>query len=411
MADSTKEEKKFEKVEAKKEPWTVKKILTTVIIAVLALLMVGGAYYFFAMIQQSKDTTGVFGYYDGTPVKLAYNTVFYNTLMSDEDYISAATSGDYNGLYTSYSKAYQSEVVFQGLSKLAKEAKIVAPEKLVNQLVIASGQFAGEDGSTFDPQVYKDSSLALKNTAFNYYKMMYPYQYVGQDYYTVLTSDAEGDFVSDLANDAISLSYFAIDYTVYPDELASAYDISGMEKATDADGNVVEPTLDEIKAYIFQNEPEAVQAVIDEKLTAAVAAENAEGFEAAAEAADCSVVAISGVVNNYYGSSYLYGIAQLDSKGNLAEVIDEELSKTLFTAEDGYVVGPITAEDGSYVFVRVDSSDAESAYAYIANLMYQYYSAQSVFYDEAQCIFASDKFTDNFTTAFWSMLISNVAGN
>lgn len=406
MADNTKQEKEIEKVakvESKKEPWTVKRILTTVIIAILALLMVGGIYYIIAMFQQKKDTTNVFGYYNGKPVKLAYNTVFYNTLLGDESYQNAIMSGDYNSLYGSYLTAYQAEVVFQGLSDMANKAGIVTPDKVVDRFIIESGIFAGEDGSTFDPAVYKEAALSTKSATTNYYKMMYPYQVVGKDFGTALVSQDEIDFVKKLSEDSISISYFAVDFNAYPDDLALAYDISEMSLADET----AEPTLAQIKSYIAYKEPETVQTYKDQVLATVLSAMEKDGFDAAAAAGNCNVYKIDGAVNNLHKSTFLSGVAELDPYGALSSVTDEALTKELFNAADGYVVGPITLEDGSYVFARVDSANSGTNYGSATEFMFKYYAPQLPFQDASQNVFSSDKFEDMFMQTFFSMLVGN----
>ena len=123
----------------KKEKMSFKKLITIIIIVVLAMLMVGGIYYVVVLVSQSKaEKANSWGSYDGESIMIENNNVFYNTLVNDSNLQTAYLNGDYNTLLSSYYSAYQAQVAFMALSKDAKEAGIVAPQDLVNDLIIRS---------------------------------------------------------------------------------------------------------------------------------------------------------------------------------------------------------------------------------------------------------------------------------
>ncbi len=202
----------------KKTDWTVKRILTTVIIVVLAFLMIGGSFYYI-FAPGFRDDPNAFGNYDGTPVRYEANSVFYNTLMSDGQYQQAATSGDYNTIMQCWYKAYQGQVMYVALTKLAEKANIPAPQDLVNRMILDSGVYNGEDGK-FSEQVYNDTPASYRTMTYQYIESVYPYQKVVDDYSSVITSDAEKSFVVGLASDTRNFDYFIVDYNAYPDEEA-----------------------------------------------------------------------------------------------------------------------------------------------------------------------------------------------
>ncbi|MBR2282051.1 MAG: hypothetical protein IJ863_05460, partial [Spirochaetales bacterium] len=157
---------------------TFKKLITIIIIAVLALLMIGGAYYIVVMISQSRaEKSSAWGYYDGESINLENNSVFYNTLVNDSNLQTAYLNGDYNTLISSYYNAYQSQVVFEALSKEAKAAGITAPQELVNDLIIRAGVYNDENGN-FSEELFKASSEAERITVNTYYTNYYPYNVV-----------------------------------------------------------------------------------------------------------------------------------------------------------------------------------------------------------------------------------------
>lgn len=218
---SSEKELKLVKTNDKKKEWTVKRILTTVIIVILALLMVGGSFYYI-FSPSFRNDANAFGTYDGEPVLYEANNMFSRTLASDPDYAAAATSGDYNALWTSWYKAYQSQVIYIALAKYAKEAKILAPQTLVEKMIIESGAFNNENGE-FDAEIYKATPDTEKRAFFNYMKTIYPYQTVIADIYNTVTSAQESAFVAQYASDTKTFDYFVVDCNTYPNTLAVSY--------------------------------------------------------------------------------------------------------------------------------------------------------------------------------------------
>ncbi|MCF0238037.1 MAG: peptidylprolyl isomerase [Sphaerochaetaceae bacterium] len=206
----------------KKEPWSIKRIISTVIIAILALLMVGGAYYIVVLFQQGKtESDNLWGKYNGEPISLSMNTVFYNTLMSDSNFNVAYLSGDYNTMYTSFLNAYQQQVFYTALKQQGKKAGISATQDITDDIILKVGVYNDEDGN-FSVDVYNNTSDSQKKFTNDFYKAYYPYLEVSSDISNVLISQDEIDFVVDYANKNRSFEYLVVDYNIYPDDLAKA---------------------------------------------------------------------------------------------------------------------------------------------------------------------------------------------
>ena len=489
----------------KKEPMSIKKIITIIVIVVLAMLMVGGVYYVIVMIAQSKaDKANAWGYYDGEAITIENNNVFYNTLVNDSNLQTAYLNGDYQTLYDCYYGAYQAQVVFTALSKEAQQAKIAAPQTLVNELILRAGIYNGSDG-TFSQEVYNSATETEKAQVNTYYTNYYPYNLILSDLQSTIVSAQEADFVKSVAENSRSFEYFVIDYNVYPDELAIAYadeheglfdtmDISilsatSMDKLTEAldalkagtewtevvsayseDGYAsnggsagtvmvyslianladeadlekitsleqgaysepiaspygyviykadkalekadysAEEVIATIKHYIVENEEELITPYIDTAVGLA-AAQAQNDFEAAALAANATVVTVTDAENNIGESQYLGGLSYCDSLGYLAAVAkDEALNKELFTAEVGYVTGAIevtAAEHTSYVVARVtEIRDDNTTNSAATELLYQYYAPLQPAYDRFYNVLTSSKHTDNFYSQFLTSLFS-----
>ena len=229
----------------KKEKMSFKKLITIIIIVVLAMLMVGGVYYVVVLISQSKaEKANSWGSYDDESIMIENNNVFYNTLVNDSNLQTAYLNGDYNTLLSSYYSAYQAQVAFMALSKDAKEAGIVAPQDLVNDLIIRSGVYNGEDG-TYSADVFNASSEADRIAVNTYYTKYYPYTAVLSDLQSTIVSKQERDFVEDMSKKTRSFEYFVINFLAYPNELAEAYGKENPDLFRQANISVISCTSEE----------------------------------------------------------------------------------------------------------------------------------------------------------------------
>ncbi len=228
VTSAEKKETKLKEVESKqkkskKEPLSFKKIITIVIIVVLALLMVGGVYYVVVLVSQSKaEKESAWGSYDGEDIRIENNNVFYNTLMNDSNLQNAYLSGDYNTMLSSYYGAYQAQVLYLALAKEAKAAGIVAPQELVNKLILSTGIYNDENGN-FSEEKFNASSEAEKVNVNNFYTNYYPYTVVVTDHQSTLVNDNEQAFVVQLSEDTRTFDYFVVNYNAYPNDLAAEY--------------------------------------------------------------------------------------------------------------------------------------------------------------------------------------------
>lgn len=188
--------------------------------------------------KTSKVPDGAWGVYDGESIVIENNNVFYNTLVNDSNLQTAYLSGDYNALFASYYAAYQSQVVFTALSKEAKKVGIIAPQEMVNDLIIRSGVYNGKDGN-FSSEVYNATSDSEKNNVNTYYTDYFPYYAVISDLQTTIVSEQEATFVESIAKKTRSFEYFVINYLAYPNELAEAYGKKNSNLFTQADISII----------------------------------------------------------------------------------------------------------------------------------------------------------------------------
>ncbi len=391
------------KLDKKKSTWTPKKIVTTIIIVVLAFLMVFSSYLLI-MYQQNHDDSNVFGYYDGEAIKYEPGTVFYNSLNGNENYMNAYMSGDWNTIWSLWSSAFQNEVVYRAAAKKSVSDGVVTSKTLVDKLIVDNGVYANEDGSVkYDQSVYDSADYSSKVATYNYMEKIYPFTVFSADIQSAVIGNGEVSFVADQSSVTRSFDYFTVDYRAISDDVASAYDISDMTKGE------TEPTLDEIKQYIAQKEPELASSYIKANLDKAVALAG-DDFAQAAEKYGNGIVSVTGAANNV-GSSVMLtnALENVDPQGVLASVYKttDGLARELYTSEEGHITAPVSIADGGYLVARVRSVEGDSSWSGLVGALYPYYAGQIVFNDYATEVLKSDKFDNRFNEKFMELLLGS----
>ena len=325
-AENTKLKAVESKKKEKKEKMSFKKLLTIIIIVALAMLMVGGVYYVIVLISQSKaEKANSWGSYDGEPVLIENNNVFYNTLVNDSNLQTAYLNGDYNSLLSSYYNAYQAQVAFMALSDDADVAGIVPVKNEVLDLIIKSGVYNGEDGQ-YSADVFNASSESERIAVNTYYTNYYPYTAVLNDLQSTIVSKQELDFVESLAKKTRTFEYFVINYLAYPDELAVAF---GKENAD-----------------LFRNADISI-------ITAATEANINAAYEALNAGTDWADVVSTYSVDTYASNGGVVGeLAVFSIATNLGNADDLEL---ILALEPGKYTAPIASQSG-YAIYKLNSA-------------------------------------------------------
>ena len=342
----------------------VKKILTEIVIIALALLMVGGLLYAIQAFRQETDTSNVYGYYDGVPVKYEPYNVFASYLEQDDNYKNGLESNNVLQIYNSINSAYNMQLLHEAAVHMAKKTGISISDEVVDKLVVNSDYFDDENGN-FSNQVYKNSMAVYVDLVRRFLAEQYPYTVFVGDLQTANLTKTEYEVLDYLAEQVRSFEYFVIepDYNICPDNIALSYDISGMEKSYDEEGNEIEPTLSEIKAYIFSKEPSIIMNYIEDNILPAAVSMASEDFSGAANKYSNGFSTVENAAVNIAGSSYLSGIESRDSDGRLNSLVTEDLYKQLYSSELGQVLEPVEiADNGGYVVIRVSSVQGNSVY-------------------------------------------------
>lgn len=162
-----------------------------------------------------------------------------------------------------------------------------------------------------------------------------------------------------------------------------------------------------VKNYMLENESELVSSIISE-VAAKVAAEAHEDFDEAADANGLDIVSIGATPCNAGGSSYMGSFSYTDSRGLLSAAVTDELYKTLYTEETGYVTDAIPSGK-SFIVVKITSTEPDLTQGQTVNLFYSYYGGQMVANDFYSNILNSDKHVNNFFSQFLNIFGSSLA--
>jgi parvulin-like peptidyl-prolyl isomerase len=453
-----------------------------------------------ALVGGSNSSEIVFGQYGKDDIAYSQDSYFYDQVQNYANQYRTSTGDSTQTLYQIWQSAYNSTVAFTAINQMADKLGIFAADEVVKRAILDSGYY-DKDGK-FDPETFQATSAAAKASIDKSIRRTIPYSIVLDDIGTVLSSDAESDYVAAMAADNRSFDYVAIEPTAYPDDKASEYalmnkqlfysmDLSVISVATrdeayaistavadgsksfedaatessqdtyaadggeigtvyyysvlpnfkDTDmatqllaasaGDVVGPfetpsgwalykvntdpteadytdatVLANVKYYLStQSDP-----IIEDYLSSFAdqfAADAQDDFEAAAEAANLTVVNVAATPLNIASSSFMNSFSITDSQGYLAAIsTDEETGKTLYTEPVGTVLKPIKS-GSAYVVVQVADESKDESMATYVKTFYDYYGGTRNQQDLEQAIFASDDFKDDFLNTFFTVFLSD----
>lgn len=309
--DASKESARADKSHNEKKPHKKKSfawwagVIVLILISITFILPATGISSLFV------DSSIKFGSYGGKPIEYANGSDMYNQYSS--------LYMQYGGLMDSASllqQAYYSTVVYEALSQKAEEAGIYVSEDMINQRILADGYYNNEDG-VFDESVYNAAGVAERTGIYNTVRDQLPYVTVVNDITTLVSSNAEKEFVASMSANGRTFEYAAFDYTVYPEDRAVSYANSNPQPFTQINLSVISSST--------QSEAETVLAD---------AQTDPASYDTALAEAE--------------GSSLPYFFYELEGLG-------EENVNAIFSSDEGSIVGPFP-NGSTYDLYRVDSA-------------------------------------------------------
>lgn len=290
-------------------------MIVLILIAITFVLPTG------AMFTGNTNTDIVFGKYGKENISFSYNNYFHQQYQNiASQYSNSGLSGT-QAAYQIWWSAYQNTVLHTALGQMAGKAGIIAAPDAVNRAIIESGVY-NKDGK-FDTATYNAASTESKAQIKQQITESLPSSIVMNDISTVLSSQAEMDYVGNMAASTRTFDYVMFGTDSYPDDLAIQYAM-----------NDPQPFV-ELGISMF--------SLSDEETAKQVAADIAAGtisFDDASAQYD-----VGSALSNEVASYYMIAM-------NFAN--QDEVNQ-LFSEQPGTVVGPYANPYGYYSIYRVDS--------------------------------------------------------
>ncbi|AEV28894.1 PPIC-type PPIASE family protein [Sphaerochaeta pleomorpha str. Grapes] len=290
-----------------------------------------------ALVGRNQSNEIVFGQYGKDNIKYTSNNYFYDQVQSYASQYKTTDGNSTQTLYQIWKSAYDSTVIFTAVNQMAKKLNIIAADEVVNRAIINSGSY-NKDGK-FDVDTFQKASAETKASIDRSIRRAVPYQIVVDDIGSVLSSEAEADYVSAMSADNRTFRYVSLDASLYPDQKASEYALMNKQLFYSMDLSVIS----------VETEEEATT------LASAIAS-GEKTFEAAAtESSKDSYAEAEGKVGNIF----YYGL--------LPNIKDAEKATQFLTAKSGDVIGPVESNSG-WALYRLNSDPEEADYTNPATL-------------------------------------------
>lgn len=286
-----------------------------------------------AVMGRKQGSGLVFGTYGKEKIEYAYGNYFYDQYQNyANQYKTSSTTDATQVVYQIWKSAYDSTVMFTALNQLAKQAGIIASNAVVNRRIIDGGYY-NVDGK-FDLATYNKASTEQKAKVENEVRRSLPPTIVATDIGSVLSSNAEQDYVAAMADKARTFQYASFDATLYPDADASTYAVKNPQLFYTIDLSV-----------ISTNSKESAQAILDSINN------GTKTFEEAALAESKDSFAAK---NGKAGKMYFFQITSNFKNADEAQQI--------FSAQVGKPFGPVEGNN-SWTIYRVDSAPVAPDFA------------------------------------------------
>jgi peptidyl-prolyl cis-trans isomerase D len=311
-------------------------ILGMIILILIAISFVAGPAIQGIVGSRSSSSLN-FGKYGKEPISYAYGNYFYDQVQNHADQYKGSGQDQTQVLYQIWKGAYDSTVIYNALNQLADKAGIIASDEAVKRAIINSGAYH-KDGK-FDVETYQKTSEEAKARLEDQIRRSFPSQIVMDDVGSVLSSNAESEFVAAMAESGRTFTYLPVGANLYPNELAVTYALENPQLFATLDLSLI--------------------SVLDQDLASSVANQIILGtttFEdAAIQNSLDSFAAGGGVV----GSLFYHNITASFTNG------DDAL--TLLSAKDGDVLGPFESQ-GAWTIWKVNSAAKQADFTDEATL-------------------------------------------
>ena len=194
-----------------------------------------------------------------------------------------------------------------------------------------------------------------------------------------------------------------------PFQSGSSWLIYRIDSAASLPDFTVEETLDNVRSYISDNNPELITAWAEEAANIFYASAQEDFDEAVTEnGLEDALHTVSATPASKGSSMFLNSFSSTDSYGMLssAALASTDYNTQLFEAEDGAVLSPV-ASGNAYIVVRTGSYGETGTSSSFIDMFFDSIISMVTQDDTQNAILTSSKFEDNFLTILLRDALSN----
>lgn len=174
-----------------------------------------------AIVGGSRGNGLVFGSYNGESIEYTQDSYFYDQYQKYGSEYKGSTTDSNMALYSIWNQAFNSTVLFTAVSQMADKIGIISTEEMINKAIIDSGYY-NVDGK-FNVEAFNNATPEQKNSIRKTITRAIPYQTVLSDISSALTSDAEAEYIANMADSTRTFKYVSFDASTYPKDLTAKY--------------------------------------------------------------------------------------------------------------------------------------------------------------------------------------------
>lgn len=290
-----------------------------------------------ALVGNNGSNEIVFGQYGKDDIAYSQDSYFYDQVQNYANQYRSSNGDSTQTLYQIWQSAYNSTVVYTAINQMAEKLGIFAADEVVKRAIINSGYY-NKDGK-FDTETFQETAPATRSSIDRSIRRTVPYSIVLGDVGSVLSSEAEADYVASMASENRSFKYVAIDPTLYPDEKASEYALMNKQLFYSMDLSVIS-VADRDTAY---------------ELSSAISSGEKTFEDAAVASSQDSYAAEGGKIGTVFYYSILPNFKNADE------------GPELLSASAGDVVGPLETPSG-WALYKLNTAPKEADYTDPATL-------------------------------------------
>lgn len=192
---------------------------------IVILILISITFILPTTIFTPSSSDIVFGKYDGKKISLELDSFFYYQLQTIANYYAQQYGGSVPTAAWAqiYYQAFQSAIIYEAVSGMAEDAKIIPSHEAVAKAVIDSGYWNNAAGE-FDTERYQSATSTERSAVQTQIEMSLPYTMVMTDIQGAKISQAETDFIASMSNyGARSFDYMVVGPEAYGDAETVAY--------------------------------------------------------------------------------------------------------------------------------------------------------------------------------------------